>query len=474
MLINIHLNPPITRKQDQEERFDTLISPSSTVATLLNIEKQLGRTDIIGIDESFPGKIEVENEVQRLIKDDIDEDRIPVLFFTLLLYNSERTIRYIDGLKRKFGRKIRIIIGGQLVSQARAAYLKNKNIDTICVGDAEKIFPELLIDLKNKGLKREYQGWVMNQNEKKFSGVSFEHFWKIKERMETQKKEFGFSQLTIQGPGGPGCAWAIINQKGPCSFCALQNIKVQNMTTLEEYLENERALEQQFHPDRFFDVANQFLPTVHPEAAVAWLKKYIQIRKSKNIKAKKYAYLIVSSITNEVASFLKEAGVCEVYLGIDHFNEQALREQNKPFRTREIIQKCLNALKQRDIKVRAGIVLGSARESRATLASVRQGIKWMVENYRDIIKAVGLFPVEMLPGSKDFERLRKTGRCQELFEKFDNYGYLSREEQREMTKNWIEHHGKVFPSDIAEFEKSTFEYLKKERIFGYSVDRKAA
>lgn len=289
MLINIHLNPKVVETKDQEERFDTLISPSSTVATLLSIEKELGQNDIIGIDEAFPSEAETKIEIKKLIENDINKGKITTLLFTLLLYNSERTLTYIEELKQEFGEKIKIMIGGQLVPLAREAYLKNKNIDVVCVGDAEKILPELLRDLETGKVKREYEGWVMDEKEKKFSGVSFEHFWQIKERMAAQKKEIGFSQLTIQGPGGPGCAWAISSINGPCSFCSLQNVKVKSETSTEEYLENERMLEQQFHPDRFFDVANQFIPTLNQYKKVEWLKQYIEIRKAKGIKAEKYA-----------------------------------------------------------------------------------------------------------------------------------------------------------------------------------------
>ncbi len=159
MLINIHLNPAVSKNQDQEERFDTLISPSSTVATLLEIEKELGQNDIIGIDEAFPGELETRNKIKELIEDDASEGKIPALLFTLLLYNSERTIKYIQELKKEFGEKIKVIIGGQLVPLAREAYLKNENIDAVCVGDAEKILPQLLRDLEAGNLKEEYEGW---------------------------------------------------------------------------------------------------------------------------------------------------------------------------------------------------------------------------------------------------------------------------------------------------------------------------
>ena len=471
MLINVHLNPQVTRLQDQEERFDTLISPSSTIATLLNIEQELGENDIVGFDEAFPGETKTKAKIEKLIKESITNQNIPALLFTILLYNSERTIKYINELKKQFGKKIKIIVGGQLVPLAHKAYLDNKDIDTVCKGDAEIILPKLLKDLKTGNLQKEYEGWVMDAKEKKFAGVSFEHFFGIKDRMKTQQKEIGFSQLTIQGPGGPGCAWAISNTQGPCSFCALQNITVENKTSIEEYLENEKKLEDRFHPDRFFDVANQFLPTLHQKQKIKWLNEYIQIRNEKGIKAKKYAYLTVPSIDDTVASLLKKAGISEIYLGIDHFNEQALQEENKAFRNQKTLKKCLDALKKQDIQFRAGIVLGSAKETTETLESIRTGIEWMIKNYKDIIKAIGIFPIEILPGSKDFEKMRESGVCQELFEKFDKNGYLSRKEQREMTHAWIKHHSEISTDKLFEFKEEMFNYLKKEGVFGYSVDK---
>lgn len=188
MLVNIHLGPKIDKISDQNERFDTLISPSGTIATLLNIEKSLGENNIIGIDESFSGEIATKNKVREIIENDINHNEITTIFFTLLLYNSERTIDYINELKNNFAKKINIIVGGQLVPLAKEAYLNNKNIDVTCVGDAEVIMPKLLEDLNKNELKNEYEEWLINGDNKKFAGVSFDNYWQIKERMITQKK----------------------------------------------------------------------------------------------------------------------------------------------------------------------------------------------------------------------------------------------------------------------------------------------
>lgn len=276
----------------------------------------------------------------------------------------------------------------------------------------------------------------------------------------------------MQGPGGPGCSWAISNKDGACSFCSLQNIQVKNNLSLDEYLENEKEIQTKLTPDRIFDVANQFLPTLNSREKIKWLKEYIRIRNSKGINSKKYAYLTVSSIDDEIAPLLKEAGISEVYLGIDHFNEKALSYENKPFRKRKTLKKCLDALKKQKIKFRAGIVLGSASEDLETLESVRSGIKWLIENYKDIINAIGIFPVEIIPGSKDFEKMKKSGVLHELFTKFEEFGFLTREEQRLMTSAWINKNSNISETEIHKFKKEMFNYMKREGVFSYGVDKK--
>src|SRR5690606_18274626 len=217
--------------------------------------------------------------------------------------------------------------------------LRNPNIDVVCVGDAEQILPRLLGDLVEDKPAPRYEGWVKHTNEKRFAGVSYEHYWQIPERMMEQKRLAGFSQLTVQGPGGPGCSWAANNKEGACQFCALQNIVVMNQTPLRTSLANAAEVAQTLHPDRFFDMANQFLPYLDKRRNKDWIQQYADIRSELGITASKYAYLTVSSIDAEIATLLKRIGLSEAYLGVDHFHPEALAEENKPFRRREQLER---------------------------------------------------------------------------------------------------------------------------------------
>ncbi len=468
MLVNIHCNPP----KRQGQRFDTLISPSGSVATLLKIEEELGRSDIVGIDEAFPDEIESEKEIRRLIEQSLKSGDKPILLFTTLFYNAERSVNLARQLKQDYGSDIQIVFGGQLVPLAESAYLENENIDSICVGDAEIILPQLLQDAGQGQLQQKYEGWVRNLEAKKYAGVSYDHFYAIFERMAEQKRLAGFTQLTIQGPGGPGCAWASRNGGEPCNFCALQNITTMSDRTIEESLGNERELEDDFQPDRFFDTANQFIPVLGREQAQEWLRHYISVRNQLGLGAKKYAYLTVSSIDSEIAGLLTQAGVSEVYLGIDHFNPEALRAEGKPHRTREQLQRALDGLRDNGIQFRAGIVLGAARETPETLLAVRDGVQWMVDNYGKSLNALGVFPVEIIPGSAIFEKMRQSGACAHLFEKFETYGYLTRSEQQELTRSYIADNSESSPEDIFGLEAEIAEMVGREGRVEYTVDEK--
>lgn len=466
MFINVHMGP----SQDQEQRFDTLISPSGTIATLLKIQEELGITDRVGIDESFPGEEATKRKIDELLHASISGGDKPTILFTMLIYNAERSIRYIRQLKEQHGDKIRVAVGGQLVPLAEQAYVNNRDIDVVCVGDAEQILPRLIADIAEGNTASKYEGWVKHTAEKRFAGVSYEHYWQISERMAEQKRLAGFSQLTVQGPGGPGCSWAANNKEGACQFCALQNIVVMNQTPLQTSLANEAQVAQTLHPDRFFDVANQFLPYLDKRRNKEWLQQYADIRSELGITANKYAYLTVSSIDAEIAILLKRIGLNEAYLGVDHFHPEALAEENKPFRRREQLERTLDTLAAEGISWRSGIVLGSAHESQATLQAVREGVDWMLRKYGDRVHAIGVFPVEVIPGSKVFKEMQQSGEQQQIFAHFARDGYMTREDQRQLTRTFVEYRSDVKFEQIQELEGEIARMATEAGVREYTVD----
>jgi len=132
----------------EADRFDTLISPASVVATLNQITEQEG-LDTIGFDEAYPNsqriRVEIRNEIEKCLSAGIK----PVIQNSLLVYNAESSLDFIAELKKDFRDRIITVVGGQLVPFATSAYKKNPNIDVTCVGDGEVIIPQLASDIKN-------------------------------------------------------------------------------------------------------------------------------------------------------------------------------------------------------------------------------------------------------------------------------------------------------------------------------------
>lgn len=443
-LVNVHLNTAV----EEGERFDTLTAPAGTVATLLEIERQLGIKDAIGVDESYPGREKTREFLHQTIAEHIKRERVAILF-TTLIYNAEPTIQLMRELRQEYGHHLHIVVGGQLIPLVKEPYLQNTDVDTVCVGDAEVILPSLLADLDAGSARLLYQGTLQHSGKRRvFAGASYDGFYMLEERMKVQRERAGFSQLLIQGPGGPGCSWAANNPEGPCNFCALQNITTMNEVTLEEHFAREHALQERYHPDRIFDVANQFFPKQKRNEVIQWLTQYIQARNKAGVTTPQYCYLTVSSVDEEVASLLQQAGIQEVYLGIDHFDPKALKEENKPYRSRNTLTRCLDALKKYGIRFRTGVVMGAARETPETLKSIEEGIAWMQREYRGYVRSIGIFPVEVIPGSDVFAKMKASGVRQDIFQSFEAKGYLTREEQHELTKAYIDYHSEVDAEEV--------------------------
>lgn len=444
--LNIHF----TNLPPERERFDTLLAPSGTVATLNQIALENG-VNARGYDAAFPDTEVVNEAIRADIEDILIRDEMPILLLTNLIYNAEENLRRSADLKRDFGDRIKIVLGGQLVPFATKAYLANPNIDSVSIGDGEIIIPKIIRDIRGRGeLAKKYSDWLRDSSKKgHFSFVNYDQFYALEDRMVEQERVAGFSQLCIQGLGGPGCSWAAGNKNGACDFCALQNITEMNTRTIKQQMEAEKRLQDKFKPDRFFDVANQFLPFLDPKKNVQWLKQYIEVRNEYGVTSSKYAYLTVASINEEIAELLNKAGIEEVYLGVDHFDTEALKAENKSHRTQRRLERTLSALKNNGINVRMGLVLGSSPETQRSLQSLREGVKWLKDNYIEIVKALAIFPIYVLPGSKVYKRaFEEIPEARKIIESFQAKGYFTAEEEQALARTYMQKYSEVDPQEI--------------------------
>lgn len=470
--LNVHLGPDTS---ERDSRFDSLISPNGSVAALEAVLKKSGTQseNILSLDDSFPGAVETWNFLFQHIE--ASKEKV-YLLLPVLLYNAKRVVELAEALKQEFGNKVHIVVGGQLIPQAEGAYRNNLNIDTVSMGDAELLIPQMLSDINSGGLRSLYRGWMRDtQVRPKFSTFSYDRHWMIRERLQKQKEVAGFSQLTVQGPGGPGCSWAE-QHKEACSFCALDNITTMNGISLEEHFSQLRLLQDTFAPDRFFDVANQFLPAFRSDKAKKWLEDYIIERDRQGVTVGSYGYFTVSSITDEVAGMMKQAGIEQVYLGVDHFHPEALKEEGKSWKKLDTLHRALNALQKQEITVRGSVVLGAAKETEYTLESVRNGLAQMLETYANpingfpIIKSFGVLPIEILPGAPLVQKMRQQELCPDVFRFLDTHGFLTREQQQKLTESYISANSEVSYSEILQFKRECEVLFERFGIVNYDFD----
>lgn len=472
-------------------RFDSLISPNGSIATLKKIAETCGRgSECESIDDGWPSFESTDGEITRLIEGNRGAGEKPTLYFSILFYNAERTLSFIRSLRDRYADSVRIVASGQLVQMAHEPFMRNSDIDIVAKGDAEVLLPRIMEHISNERdseLARLQEGEVQGGL---YAGASYDRYFGIRERLAMQEHEAGMRQVCMQGAGGPGCAWAAGNVGGACNFCALTNITRMNRTPLREIVANEAEIVAQTGATRIFDVGNQFLPTLNLESNKQWLREYIRLRAERGLASQRYIYLTVNSVDEEIATLLKELGVVEAYIGIDHFHKEALREQNKgSYRETEArLFPPLDALLKSGINVRAGVVLGAVRETAETLEAVRTGVRLLLERYAGneaagygVLKTLGVFPIELLPGSKLWESFVAEVRgdveennARDIVEKFYRTGSLSRAEQVALTKEYVRRHSDISFEKISALEDELAVSLKAAGVYEHTVTAKDA
>lgn len=150
-----------------------------------------------------------------------------------------------------------------------------------------------------------------------------------------------FTQLSIQGKGGPGCRRAISSKDWVCAFCALTSITTVNTTSLEDLIRQWFELKQTYQVDRIFDVANQFIPHSIRERK-QYLTEYLRIVEVLEVeygiqKPGLFVYLTLSSLLDtETVSLLAQCGVKHAYIGFEHLDDKILWNQGKPVQRRAL------------------------------------------------------------------------------------------------------------------------------------------
>ncbi|HLC94497.1 MAG TPA: radical SAM protein [Patescibacteria group bacterium] len=553
--IGVHFSSEDPFRSDMEHqldnRGDTLVMPNAGIGVLLARAEKEGIERRKVYDTTFPGELQtieaIEKEVDELIK--IGET--PRIFASVLSYNAEASIKFLEKLKSKYGDKIITGVGGQLIGRATKAYIANPYIDIVGVGDAEVIFRPMmqryqeqtptefkatLTDekmrtdlvardpnfihqdvltqksriekekLRQLGEYKVVAGWLVGINKRKkrqeaenFTPLKYdlpsydpERYAFIKERKEAMQevvigpKKYGVSGIVmLLSEFGRQCDWA--GNAGACSFCALIGVEdPRNFQDTSTYIQHLVRLKQ-LHPDLnwIFDVSNQLLEQ-NKLQAIKFLTRFTEEReKHPELKdVKTYAYLTITNISKETAPLLKRCGIDVVYVGLESFDPEQWKIQNKA-NNEDTVERCFKAAQKYGIKIRTSLVLG-INTSEASLKKEVIGLEKAMQEYPDLFLTIGVHKVEMLPGSRDFanfklenEKLYHDPVVSAIYHHFDEKGWLDRDQQVGLTKAFIEWRSKIHAlgKEYGEFQNifENFVGIKKPKSkYFHSLTRSKA
>jgi hypothetical protein len=434
----VHCSP----SGDYDPRFDTVMMPNGTIAVLNGIARGLGY-DSSAIDESYPGpnlqgreRDFVLNYLRSEIEKSWSSGLEPVVYCTLLSYNSESSLGLLKTLKNEFGEKIKTGVGGQLVRVIPETYRNLTYIDQVGVGDAEVILQPMLAG------QNYAEGWL-DSGLNFYAEPNYHGYLGLNNRLnESSRYAFGpftgIRNLCIESVRG--CSWAYLTGK-PCEMCALQGVSSQPVfKPFQNHFDLENQLAREFGINWLFDVSNQFIPVTGKNQA-DWLRGYLIAKNQySEVDINKYVYLTAASFSSETAPLLREAGIRIAYVGFDGWERGTRTALHKPnINPMKVLQLC----RENDIYVRTSFVIGAGLTD-SNLNKLPKLVDNMMAGYGDVVLSCGSFLQIIIPGSPAWAFLQKEaleqewGDVNDIYHFFITNGFLTWEQEEQLTKAYIQ------------------------------------
>jgi anaerobic magnesium-protoporphyrin IX monomethyl ester cyclase len=393
-----------------------LINPKTTKSTEINAEyfrePNLGLLYLAAILEDQGIPVEILDLEQFLPFNDTDLERIiehhirgfNIFGLTSLTNNFSYTLQIVK-IIRILKPHSKIVLGGPHASFLYEDILNMENlINYICVGEAERSFPELL----NKLLNDSYKDLNIIQFEsilRKIKGIAFKnHLGKIEFTGNPEPINIDILPLPARYKLVHECyhyrvASVIINRGCPnqCSFCSRQNLfkkpRIRNIPSIMAEIRDIISL-QNYTYINFYDNIN---------INKHFFEEFCKMFMNNKINIPWGCELRVDSITQEEAGLLKQAGCHLVATGIESASLEVLTKNFK-LQNPQDVMRGLHYLKQVGIPVQAYFVLGLPGETEKTFLQTIQYIKQLPFGVND---RINYFIATPYPGSRlwiDYEK----------------------------------------------------------------------
>ncbi|MFX0032009.1 MAG: B12-binding domain-containing radical SAM protein [Candidatus Hermodarchaeota archaeon] len=387
------INPKTTKPTELQSEF--FREPSLGILYLAAVLDNYGLdVDILDL-EQYPELDE--DSLRDVIIEKITNNQI--IGITSLTNNFKFVLKIVNIIKNQNNNK-KIVLGGPHVSFLYKNILQsNKNVDFICIGEAEKSFLQLsniLIEDNDQQCESKIQkikglAYIDSKGELIFTGypdpIEIETLpLPARYKLENTARYYKVANIIVNR----GCPYQ-------CSFCSRQNlfrnVRVRSIDSILSEIIDILSY-QNYNYVNFYDNIN---------INRVFFEDFLNMFISNKITIPWGCELRVDNITDKEASLLKNAGCRLVATGIESASINVLK-QNLKFQNPKNVLKGIRNLKKYKIPIQAYFVLGLPGETEESFYETIEFIKKIPFDRSD---KINYFVATPYPGSQLWEQKEK-------------------------------------------------------------------
>jgi radical SAM superfamily enzyme YgiQ (UPF0313 family) len=354
----IKLIAPKMSLRPMDSEFKRLMSPSLGLLTIASLT---------------PSEHEIYIEDENLKKINLN-DKPDLVGITVNVDTSHRAYQIASEYLQK---GIPVILGGIHVSanpeEAEA------HCTSVCIGDAEELWQQILYDAQNKALKKRY----FHQNEIKLSNTP-EPRWDL-----IDKAKYLYTNVIYTSRN---CSFKCEFCYNSCEYAGQhRNRPIQNI--IDEILKHDTK-HIMFVDDNF--IGN-----------ISWTRDFIRAIKPLGLT---WNAAVSANIVNNIDLLdeMRESGCHSLFIGFETINQNTLKDMKKYQNNIQTYEKLIEEIHKREIMLNASIVFGFDYDTPEVFEDT---LKWLVSNKIETMTAHILTPY---PGTILFKKYMDDGRITDL------------------------------------------------------------
>jgi radical SAM superfamily enzyme YgiQ (UPF0313 family) len=250
-----------------------------------------------------------------------------------------------------------------------------------------------------------------------------------------------------------GCSWR--DKTGGCVFCARleEGVKFRDIRQIWNEI---RLLRDKYNINSIWDISDDNLNNKE------WFKHFVKNRPDDCRDLTFFIYSRVNFIREDMIEYLVDLNVKEVFLGVES-GDNALLKSSFKGQTVNTILRCVNVLKNNNIKYFPSFILGLPGESEASMANTNR----LCQDLADLggLDRLGCTILQPIPGSRAYDMILQESDFGKKLALLDNI------DLKYLEKYWIDNFTNVEYKTIVEFQNKINETMNGYLVFGDSNNK---